>query len=220
MDQEAWWRKKSEHSLWVTVKQGLSCHTRGTCALHVMWRIAGARSTRKLMAIHPGASRASHSPPRLTALSRREEREQPLHTHPGWEHFMIITIIFPQKIIHRGLCQNWIALPLEHMVQILCGECGESGRMPFWSCSTDRQRLPAFSLSFFLSISLSLCLNLLWPFFSLCFPLVPLITCVVSPATCCLSVLWIESVKFTNGVWLRIHSYKKTTLLCPFTNSY
>lgn len=29
-----------------------------------------------------------------------------LHTHPGWEHFMIITIIFPQKIIHRGLCQK------------------------------------------------------------------------------------------------------------------
>lgn len=151
-----WWRMKSEHSLWVTVKQGLSCHTMGTCALHVMWRRAGARSMRRLMAIHPGASGASHSPPCLTALSRQEEREEPLRTHPGWEHFMIITIIFPQKIIHRGLCQNWIALPLEHMVQILCGECGESGCMHFWSCSTGRQRLPAFSPSlpvhFFISL--------------------------------------------------------------------
>lgn len=76
------------------------------------------------------------------------ERSGALHTHPGWEHFMIITIIFPQKIIHRGLCQNWIAQPLKHMVQILCGECGESGRMPLWSCSTDGQRRPALPLSF------------------------------------------------------------------------
>lgn len=66
---------------------------------------------------------------------------------------MIITIIFPQKIIHRGLCQNWFAQPLEHMVQILCGECGESGRMPLWRCSTDCQRLPALSASFLLFIS-------------------------------------------------------------------
>lgn len=115
------------------------------------------------------------------------ERSGALHTHPGWEHFMIITIIFPQKIIHRGLCQNWIAQPLKHMVQILCGECGESGRMPLWSCSTDGQRRPALPLSF------TFCLNLHCPFFSLYFPLVPLITCMVSLDTCCVSVLRVET---------------------------
>lgn len=175
--------------------------------------MAGARSTRRLMAIHPGASRPSYSPPRLTALSRPEEREsEALHTHPGWEHFMIITIIFPQKIIHRGLCQNWIAQPLEHMVQILCGECGESGRMPLWSCSTDCQRLPALSVSFPLSIflSASLCLNLQCLLFYLYFPLVPLITCTDSLGTCWVSVLSIESVKFTDGTddYVFIHTRK------------
>lgn len=49
----------------------------GTCVLHVMWGIAGARSMRRLMAIHPGASQPSRpSSPRLTAVSRPEEREQ------------------------------------------------------------------------------------------------------------------------------------------------
>lgn len=153
----AWWRIKSEYSLWVTVKEALFCYTIGTCVLHVMWHLAGARSTRRLMAMHPGASRAS--PSHVTALSRLGRREAgALLTHPGWEHFMIITIIFPQKIIHRGLCQNFIAQPLKHMVQILCGECGESGRMSLWSCSTDRQRLPAlfvFVLPLYLSLSAS-----------------------------------------------------------------
>lgn len=147
-------------------------------------------------------------PPQLTALSEERERgSTALHTHLGWEHFMIITIIFPQKIIHRGLCQNWIAQPLEHMVQILCGECGESGRMPLWSCSTYGKRLPALSRSFPLSISLSysLCLNLLCLLVSLYFPLLPLITCMVPLGTCWVSFLWLESVNFTNGWWLRIH---------------
>lgn len=57
-----WWRIKSEYSLWVTVKEGLCCYTVGTCVLHVMWHLAGVRSTRRLMAMHPGASRASPLP--------------------------------------------------------------------------------------------------------------------------------------------------------------
>lgn len=69
-----------------------------------MWRIAGARSTRRLMAIHAGASEASSSPPSSSKCS--QQAGAALQTHPGWEHFMIITIIFPQKIIHRGLCQK------------------------------------------------------------------------------------------------------------------
>lgn len=163
-----------------------------------------------------GLSALPLSPP----SSNCSQQAGALHTHPGWEHFMIITIIFPQKIIHRGLCQNWIAQPLEHMVQILCGECGESGRMPVWSCSTDRQRLPALPLSFPLSISLSssLCLSLLCLLFSLDFPLVPLITCMVSLGTCWVPVLW----KFTNGAQSGVHSYKKKNTHClpHLTNAF
>ena len=57
------WRAENEPKLWVTVKEASSCFTMSTHALHVMWLIAGARSTRRLMAIHPGASRASRASP-------------------------------------------------------------------------------------------------------------------------------------------------------------
>lgn len=112
---------------------------------------------------------------------------------------MIITVIFPQKIIHRGLCQNWIAQSLEHMVQILCEECGESGRMPLWRSSADCQRLPDPSKCLVLSAFTSLCLGLLFSLCSLNFPFMPLITRKASFSTCCVSALWTESGEFTNG---------------------
>lgn len=134
------------------------------------------------------------------------ERSGALHTHPGWEHFMIITIIFPQKIIHRGLCQNWIAQPLKHMVQILCGECGESGRMPLWSCSTDGQRHPVLILSFSSLFSFHFLPQSSLPFLFSVFS-----TCATNHLygiawhLLCFS-LTSRTRKFTNGARLRIDS--------------
>lgn len=158
------------------------------------------------MTIHPGAS---HSPPHLTTLSRLEKRQRGF-AHSSWMGTLYDNHHhFPLEDNTQGSLPEWIAQPLEHMVHILCGECGESGRMPFWNCSTDGQRLPVLSASFPLSISLSLCRKLLCSFFSLYFLLEPLITCMVSLSTCCFSVLGIESVKFTNGVcYVSIHTRK------------
>lgn len=140
----------------------MSSYSMGTCVLNIMWLTAGARSTRRLMAIHAGASRHSNSPPssKCSQQAGGERANGALHTHPGWEHFMIITIIFSQKIIHSDLCQSWIAKPLEHMVQILCGKCGESGRMPLWNCSADKAPPTKPPLFFFSSVpwSISICL--------------------------------------------------------------
>lgn len=176
-----------------------------------MCHIAGVRSTRRLMAIHPGASPPSCSPHSSNCSQQAAaERAQALHTHPGWEHFMIITVIFPQKIIHRGLCQNWIAQSLEHMVQILCEECGESGRMPLWRSSADCQRLPDPSKCLVLSAFTSLCLGLLFSLCSLNFPFMPLITRKASFSTCCVSALWTVSKEFTKGAGLHVYFNLKT----------
>ena len=75
---------KSEHSLWVTVKKGLSCHTVGTCVLQVMWRIAGARSTRRLMAIHPGASRALPFSPSSNCSQQAGGEREHSSAHSSW----------------------------------------------------------------------------------------------------------------------------------------
>lgn len=66
---------------------------------------------------------------------------------------MIITIIFPQKIIHRGIWQNWTAQSLEHMVQILCGVWWEWTHAPLKLLNRPK---PSRSLSQFLYLSLRL----------------------------------------------------------------
>lgn len=72
---------------------------------------------------------------------------------------MIITVIFLQKIIHRDLCQSWIAQPLEHMVHILCGVWWKWSHAPF-EAAEQTSRGSNFQISFLFK-----CLHLpLYPF--------------------------------------------------------
>lgn len=196
--------KDKEHNRLVTVKKGLCCHTTGTCVLHVMWRIAGARSTRRLMAIHPGASQPSRSPPHLTALSRPEERERG-SAHSSWMGTLYDNHHhFPSEDNRQGSlpeldCTATRAYGANFVLRVWWE----------WSHEAAEQTARGFplSLSVFSSINffISLSASIFCTFFYLYFSLVPLITCMVSLGTCCVSVLRIESVKLES--WLRIHSY-------------
>lgn len=207
---KAWlcqWRAKNEPELWVTVKEASSCFTKSTHALHVMWLIAGARSTRRLMAIHPGASRASPSPPPLTAPSgpverERERKGEQSSAHSSWmgtlydNHHHLPSEDNTQRSLPELDCTATRAYGANFVWRVWW----EWSHAPSEAARQAAKGLPALTQLLYLSASNCL--------FSVCFPLVPLITCTVSLSTCCVSVPWTEAVhKWSMVTYLHCFSH-------------
>lgn len=123
--------KRANATFLVTVKEGgPPRHTGGTCALHVMCNTAGARSTRRLMAVHPGASRLPTPPPNcLSALSRREQRARASAALASWMGTLYDNHHhFPSEDNTQGV---FARIGLHSHRSIWCKFCAvRTGRMP------------------------------------------------------------------------------------------